>query len=102
MTVMELCERCGIRDGQRGLAYIKDGLLEIGQRIPEQTKRYTFSVVDGTRFYNMPSDHVRTLGLYRKFDNDGKYVPIARAQNVQILQDSSSSTATSDSDLIVI
>ncbi len=95
-------ERTGLRDGQRAINYIKDGLLEISEQIKDQSKRYLFSVVAGTRFYNLPSDHVTTLGVYQAFDNDGKYVRIPRIQNVQILQDSSSATSTSDDDLIVL
>lgn len=102
MKVIEIMERTGLRSGQRAMTYIKDGLLEIGQNMPEQTKRLLFSVEDGVRFYNFPSDHVRTLGIFRKYDNDGKYIPIPRVQNIQILQDSSSATGTSDDQLIVL
>ena len=102
MRVIELMERVGLRDGQRAMAYIKDGLLEVSQQIPEQTKRFVFSVVSGTRYYNLPSDFVTMRGVYRLWDSNGKYVKIPRVQHVEILQDSASATATSDDDLIVI
>ena len=102
MTVMELMERTGLRSGQRAMTYIKDGLLEINERMPEQVARVTYDIEEGVRYYSLPTNFVKMISVNRAFDDDGKYIPIPRVQNIQILQDSDSSTATNDDDLIVI
>jgi len=102
MKVLQLLERVGLRNAQKGFAWIGDGLLEIQTRVPEYTKRYTFSVEADTRYYTLPSDFVKLNKVYRKYDEDEKYVEIQRVMHVNLMQDSSSSTATSDDDLIVL
>ena len=102
MTVLELMERTGIRNSEQAFTYIKDGLLEIQMQANEQMKRYTFDVEDGTQFYNLPSDLVTLEGVYRLYSSDGKYVRIPRVANIDILEDASSATGTSDDAIIVI
>ena len=102
MTVLELMERTGLRTPERAYAYIKDGLLDLQTHVPEKTKRYTFSVEKDVRYYSLPSDMVNLLNVYRKYDSDGRFIGIPRISNIQMMQDSSSSTATSDDLIIVI
>ena len=102
LTVLEVLERTGLRDTNRGLAYIKDGLLEIQSHISDKIERTTMNVVNGTRFYGLPSNLIELKDVYRLYDGDGKYVRINRLQNIDILQDDSSSTATTDDDIIMI
>ena len=102
MKVLQLMERTGLRSPNKAFAYIADGLLEIQTRVPENTKRHTFSIAADTRFYTLPSDFVKLNKVYRKYDADNKYVEIQRVMHVNLMQDSSSSTATSDDDLIVL
>jgi len=102
LTVLELMERTGIRNSEQAFTYIKDGLLEVQTLANEQMKRYTFDVEDGTQFYNLPSDLVTLEGVYRLYSSDGKYVRIPRVANIDILEDASSATGTSDDAIIVI
>ena len=95
-------ERTGLRSPNKAFAWIKDGMIEIQTRVPEQTKRYAMSVEADTRFYSFPTDMVRLLNVYRKFDSSGKYLAMARIENINMMQDADSSTATSDSQLIVL
>lgn len=91
-----------MREPQRAIAYIKDAMIELQTHVPENTKRYTFSVEADTRYYTLPSDMVNLKTVYRKYDSDGRYVEIPRVQSIQMMQDSSSSTAVSEDDIIVL
>ena len=102
MRVIELMERTGVNSLNRACAYIKDGLIDIQTRTNENTKRYTMSVEADTRYYTFPSDMVKLLKVYRKYDSNGRYIEIPRIMNIQLMQDAASSTAVSDDDLIVI
>ena len=95
-------ERTGMRVPERAYAYIKDGLLDLETRVPEKTKRHTLSVEANVRYYSLPSDMINLLGVYRKYDENGRYIEIPRVQNINVMQDSGSSTATSEDDLIVL
>ena len=95
-------ERTGIRDPEKAYAYIGDALLEIQMLANEQVKRYVMDVEDGVRYYTLPSDMVTLKGVYRLYDDSGNYVKIPYVQNIDLLEDASSSDATSDDDIIVI
>ena len=102
MTVLEIMERVGSTSTHRAIAYIKDGLLELQSAIPDKLERKKYSVVADTRYYALPSNMIDLKSVWKLFDDDGNYVRIPRLLNVEILQDSDSTTSTADSGVILI
>ena len=102
MTVLEIMERVGTQNTARTLAYIKDALDEMQERIAAKRSRVTYNIADGTRLYNYPNDFVRLLEVYRKYDENGRYIKIDRVQELNIMEDSTASTVTTDDDIVVV
>ena len=101
MKVQEIMERTGMRNASKCIAYIKDALNEIQLTYPNKTERATIDIVDGTRYYSLPSNCLALKGVYRKYDDDGRYQKIKRVVNVEMLEDDSA-TSVSGADVIVI
>lgn len=103
ITVLNIMEQVGSRNTKRIVQYINDGLNEIATLIPDKTDNSLIDVVADTRLYNLPSNMKKLLGVYAKADTDNdKYQRISRIENIDVLQDSSADTTTSDDDLIII
>ena len=45
---------------------------------------------------------IKLLGVYRKYDDDEKYIRIGRIQGDTLEQDSTASSSSTDDDIIVI
>ena len=86
----------------RSVTEYNDALQEIAERTPDKVKRVTVDIEADTRFYLIPSDMIKLLGVYRKYDSNDRYIPIPMMSDVEIQQDSSASTATTDDDVIII
>lgn len=102
MTVQEVMERVGTKQTGLALAFINDGLQEIAERTPDKVKRAFYSIEADTRFYLLPTDMIKLQGVYRKYDSNGRYIPISMISDVEIQEDSSASTVTTDDDIIII
>ena len=77
MTVKELMERAGTNQTGRALAYIKDGLDKMAEKIDDNIKESKADIVKGTREYAIPSDLIRLFKV-STLNSDGNYVKIGR------------------------
>jgi len=103
ISVLKIMESVNSRNTKRIVSYINDGLSEIADLIPDKIDRSTIDVVSGTRLYNFPSNMKKLLGVYAVLDSDAdKYGKISRIQGIDLLQDDSTNTVTTDDDLIII
>jgi len=102
MTVQEIMDRTGINNLYEAIAYITDGLYEINEMTPQTVETAFIDIEADVRLYSLPSDMVRLLQIFRKYDDDGKYVPIDRVQHVDIIQDATASSVTTDDDIVAM
>ena len=102
MTVLQLMERVGSNEPGKVLAYIQDALDEMQSILPETVTRTTMDVEEDTRYYSLPTTMIRLLGVYRKYNDDGKYVRISRIENIDLLDDTSASSSSSDDNIVVV
>ena len=101
MTLLELMERAGSRETNKIIKYVADGFLEMESIVPEKTTGTKVSIVADQRLYSFPTDLVQLLGVYRKYDDDGKYIRIQHIHNIDLLAELTS-TGVIESDIIVI
>jgi hypothetical protein len=102
MTILEIMEKVGVFENPKKImAYVQDGLNEMQHKIPEKIQREFLDIVADTRYYNLPTTMIRLEGVFAKYDST-KWVRIPRIQNVDILEDSGESTASSDDEIIVV
>jgi len=103
ITVLKIMEEVGSRQEKRIVNYINEGLSEIADLVPDVIARSLISVVDGTRFYNLPSSYKKLEGVYQLIDTTNSiYQRIQKIQNVDLLEDSSASSTSEDSDMIIV
>lgn len=104
MTILEVMERTGARDPELVRAYVNDALEEIQDMIPDKTTFIKLNVAADVRLYSFPSAMLELLGVYRRYDDAGRYVRIGRVQNVEIEEPTSSVGSLSSvvTDIVVI
>lgn len=102
MNLLEIMERAGTRETARARAYIHDAIVEIAETFPEKTEQSLIDVVAGQRLYNLPGNLVRLYGIYRKYDDEGKYVRIRNIRNIDMLEKGSASTSEDGSGNLVV
>jgi hypothetical protein len=109
MKVLEIMERTGMVDLQKALAYIADGLSEMGDLIQEKTTGTSYDVVADQKLYTFPSNMIRLLGVYRKYDTDSstsrvRYIRIGRIQAIDTVDQvlGASTSVSSEDDILVI
>lgn len=102
LTILEIMERTGARDPGVVRAYVNDALQEIQRIIPDKTTYLKYNVVAGTRYYSLPSNMEELLTVYRKYDSQGRYKQIGRVQNMNLEEPSTTVSATSSTDIVVI
>lgn len=93
MTLLEVMERVGSRQTNKIIAYVTDAMTEIAEILPEKTTYQTYNVVANQKLYSMPNNMIRLLGVYRKYDSNGKYIRIGYVTNLDIFENVSGSTA---------
>ena len=101
MTLLEIMERVGSRRPEYVKALVNDALEEIADLIPERTTGEFINVVADQRFYNLPTAAIRVLGVYARYDSDGRYVRIPGVSNI-ILEKPTTATSSSVSDVEII
>lgn len=89
MTLLELMERTGIREPKRIMLYVKDAVNEIQGLIPEYTSGQKINVVADTRTYDLPSNMVDLIGVYRRWDTNDRYIKIPEIQNITVITSTS-------------
>tara|TARA_R100000808_G_C2154961_1_gene166495 strand:+ start:3690 stop:3950 length:261 start_codon:yes stop_codon:yes gene_type:complete len=77
MTIKELMERANTNQTGRAIAYIKDGLDKMAEKIDDNIKESKINIVKGTREYAIPTDLIRLFKV-SKLNSDGNYVKIGR------------------------
>lgn len=102
MSLFEIMERVGSRQTNRVKAYIKAGLIEMQSIIPEKTTGQKYNVVSDQRLYSLPTNMIRLLDVYAKYDDNGRYIRIPMINNMDIIEDASSTAADSETDIIVV
>ena len=102
MTLLEVMERVGSREPERVKTYITDALREIEAVIPEKTTGHMYDVVADQIYYAFPSNMVKLLGVYRKYDTSGKYILIPRIKELDIIHISSSVSTSEATETIVV
>jgi hypothetical protein len=105
MTILEIMERTGARDPNLVRAWINDALEDIQDLIPDKTTWQKINVVADTRFYTLPSDMIELLGVYRRFDSQGRYIRIGRVQSLDIDEPTTSVSASTNvgvADIVVV
>lgn len=102
MTLQEICERVGSKKINLIKTYVNDGLREIQSLIPEKTTYEKITVVADQRLYSFPANMVKLLGVYRKYDDEGKYVKIGRIAHLDLTQSASSTATDAEVDIIVV
>jgi|SRR3989304_9264808 len=102
MKLLEVMERCGIKEPERAKVYITDALYEMQSLIPEKTTGQKINVVADQRLYSWPSNMVRLLGVYKKYDTDGKYIRIPSIQRIDLIDEITSTAAAAEEDIIVV
>jgi hypothetical protein len=102
MTVQEIMDRTGINNLYEAIAYITDSLYEMNEMTGQTVETAFIDIEEDVRLYSLPSDMVKLLQVFRRYDDDGKYVPIPRIQNIDIIQDATASSVTSDDDIVAI
>jgi hypothetical protein len=80
-------ERVGSRDSRKIIAYVKDALREVQHLIPEKTTHAKYNVVADQKTYALPANMISLLGVYRKYDDDGKYIRIGHIQHKTLIDD---------------
>lgn len=100
MTLLEIMERCGIREPELAKVYIRDAMREMQSLIPEKTTYTVFSVVTGQRNYDMPANMVKLLGVYSKYTTS-QYKRISIISNVDIVEQETS-TAVGSTEIVVL
>ena len=63
MKVKELMERIGSNQTGRVVAYIKDGLEEIGMLTETHTRLERFDITEDQRFYTLPNEMVKMIDI---------------------------------------
>jgi hypothetical protein len=66
MKVQEIMERVGMAQTGRALAYIKDALEEINMTITTHVTTSRVDLESGKRFYDIPNDAIKILGVRAK------------------------------------
>jgi hypothetical protein len=102
MTILEVMERTGLREFGLAQAWITDALEDIQDLIPDKTTFTKINVVAGTRFYTLPSNMVELLGVYRRYDSNGRYIRIGRVQSLEIDEPSSTVSASTSVEIVVV
>ena len=102
MTVQEIMERTGTNNTYEVITYLTDGIFEINEMIPQTVEEGFIDIEEDVRLYSLPSDMVKLLNVFRKYDTNDKYVPISRIQHIDIIQDATVSSVTSDDDIVAI
>ena len=105
MTLLEIMERVGSREPERVKVYVAEALEELQSLLGYKTTGQTYSVVSGQKEYSLPGTMVKLLGVYRKYDSQGRYIRIPILRNVGILDGVGStgvSTAVSSTDIVVV
>jgi len=101
MTILEIMERTGAREPGLVRAYVNDALQEIQRIIPDKTTYSKYNVVANTRFYTLPANMEELLGVYRKYDSQGRYIRIPRVADM-VLEEPSSAVSAGDGQEIVV
>jgi hypothetical protein len=80
MTIKEIMERSGMSVTGRAVAYIKDALEEIAIEVRPRIKETDVSIVEDTRYYDIPSDVLRItdIRVLNHKNSESKYVSIPR------------------------
>ena len=80
MTVQELMERVGINQTGRAVAYVKDGLEEIGILAESEVNTTRIDITKDKRFYDFPNDMMKVLDVRCKdhLNSLGEYRSIPR------------------------
>ncbi len=104
MTSLEVIERCNTAvSPARIYAYIQDALNEIQTKAADQVSREFKSVEADVRYYAQPTTMVKLDGVFAKDPNDStKWVRILRIQKNDMLEDSDTSTSSSDDNIIIV
>lgn len=107
MTILEIMERTGARDFGLVKAWVNDALEDIQDLIPDKTTWRMIDVVADTRLYALPTDMIELLGVYRRYDSQGRYIRIGRVQSLDIDEMSTSVGSISTgagtvSDIVVV
>ncbi len=88
MTLQELMERLGSRETGKVKIYLQDAIREIGTLFPDKTTGTTIDVVADTLMYTLPTDMVKLLGVYRRYDSQGHYIRIGHVRNIEFITNS--------------
>jgi hypothetical protein len=102
MTVLELMERTGLTHVTLAKSLLRDAFAEIQQLMPYRTTGTYISVVADQKLYDLPTNMEKLLGVYQKYDSDGKYILIPRVDSITVMEDASSTAADSGEDIIVL
>lgn len=78
-------ERVGSREPALIKALIKDAYVEMESLAPLTTGGSKISVISGTRDYALPAEMIDLLGVYQKYDENGKYIAIPEIVNLDFI-----------------
>ena len=85
------------------MQYVQQALNEIQLKSGDQKSREFLNVEADVRYYSMPTSQVKLDGVYAKSVTDStQWVKIARVQSVDMLENSDTSSASSDDNIIII
>lgn len=102
-SILNIMERAGMVGQEKlAVAWVNEGLDEIAELSDEHVAISKIDVVANTRLYDLPSNLHRILGVYRRYDDDGRYVRIGMIQNLDLIEDWSSTEVGGDEDIIII
>ncbi len=102
MTLLEIMELSGIDKPELAKVYVRDGLRELQQIIPEKTTSIKIDVVANQKFYSLPGNHVKVLEVYRKYDDKGRYIRIEPLLEYGILDEGSSTSVAASDNLNIV
>ena len=96
MTVKELMERVGSNQTGRIVAYIKDGLEEIGMLTETHTEIQLFNIEENKRFYWLPSNMIKMMDITVKnhLNSKDEYRSIPRMIHEPVVKDANDTGET--------
>ena len=89
MKVKELMERIGSNQTGRVVAYIKDGLEEIGMLTETHTRLERFDITEDQRFYTLPNEMIKMIDIRVKnhLNSKDEYRTIPRMIHKPVVKD---------------
>tara|TARA_R100000231_G_scaffold115187_1_gene85670 strand:- start:1594 stop:1872 length:279 start_codon:yes stop_codon:yes gene_type:complete len=87
VTVLEIMERCGSRDANLTIAFIKDAIHLINSNTSENISTWKTDIVDGIREYPIPANMLEIRSISVLDTTDSKYKRIRRLSHPPIVSE---------------